>query len=934
MNNIILKQSSINELKKELYIYQKKILDIEMKIMTLEKEIHTITDDEYNSTMFDDMILSKQQMEIVKSKSKNIMVVACPGSGKTHTIISRYINMVVCEKVDPNSIIMITFTKKAGMEMNQRIMNFLPNKLPFYVGSLHGLGYRTIQQFNNGVNFTVLDEKESHVLLRESSKKILEETLFDTEEITMLIKQIVYIYEKISVDYPMDINETLKKLSIASKYKTIIQSILKEYKNTKKEQNLVDFNDLMIQFCNLLGTKKINTFLEGIKYIFFDEYQDINPVQNYILNCFSTHSNIMVVGDDAQAIYAFRGSSVKYIWDFEKKFKNVTTYYLETNYRSTPSIVNFFQNTISHNTLQFKKKVISSQENIGMKPIIMCYNNMTEQYKWIASDIIDKKNNGIMLKDIVILARNNISLDRIEYELMKHSIPIVKSIGISLLNKSHIKDIIAFMIITTNPNTTIHWKRIISMSRGIGVTKANDIIESIVPFNGMTALEKYNITNTNSPFIELYSILKDIKSYKPKEQLHQILQYLINIWKQNKEKNLDTRINDINSMIHYIGNDSIEDFVSNLHLNIEICTTEDSLFLSTVHGSKGLEWEYVYIIDATSKDFPSIRKSFYRDEMDASEEERRLFYVACSRAKKYLTITSYIEPNNLIKISPYIREIDINLYIQSNILLQIETSYNLTGNVSTDIANYLQYYGYENLIKLIEPLTHSRSNILCKMNKNQYLNMSSNPMTCIQPNRFIAGNMMDIMVAKMLQNNFPELIKGFDLPQNYRDKIPQSIYHNYIDRLVDWRNIMEDIFYLSTFKINTTQIDITIWKEILLSETLINYYNYLEKSLVQYIEKLNPKKIQVHLNVSCEPIRGEIDILIDDILIEMKTTPEEACTFPNICQTIMYGYLLNKKQIIVNQIILLNLWDGMMDKIIISDFNYNKFKKILYDIKN
>lgn len=921
MNTLIQKQESLVQLKKELAIHQKKMLEIEMNIMTREKELVEIAEANTSNILVENMTLSKQQMEIVESEASNILVVACPGSGKTHTVIARYINLVINKKIDPASIILITFTKKAGMEMNNRIQSILPHKLPYYVGSLHGLGYRLLQQFNtNSVTNTVLNEMEYKQSIKECATKILEESDLSPDEQTMIKIQIPYIYDKISTDYPLNMNRTLSSLSISTKYKNTIALILKQYKMMKKEQNLVDFNDLMIQFCMLLGTKKINTFLEGIKYVFFDEYQDINPVQNYILKCFSNHSNIMAVGDDAQAIYAFRGSSVKYIWDFEKQFNNIATYYLETNYRSTPSIVNFFQDTISHNTKQFKKNVVSNMVICGLKPHIKCHGSANEQYTWVADDIAKKKEEGVKLKDIVILSRTNQSIDKIEYELIKRNIPTVKSIGISLLNKNHIKDFIAFLIITLNKKSVIHWKRIISCHKGIGITKANEIINSTTPFDGIVAIKNCS----ESILLNLYNLLSNISLLKPKEQIHSILQYLIVLWKDNKEKNIDSKTMDVNNLITYMGNDTIEQFISNLHLNIDIECMDGSLFLSTAHSAKGLEWEHVYIIDMNNKDFPSVKHSFYKNEIDTVEEERRLFYVASSRAKKYLTITMHHDANTTI--SPFIKELEPSSYLASNLTSVLDFKYNFTGYISKDVSNYLSYNGYEKIINIVNDIMHTRTNIFTQ---NKLILF---PAPTILPNREIVGNMMDILVAKMLHVNFPDIVKGFDTSYS-NDKLNPSVYYNYIDRLSDWRNILKDIFYMATYK-NPNIDSVEQWKTFLLSDEAMLYYNTFEKNIINCIEKLKPIALYLHMNVSCEPIKGEIDILIktntSTILIEMKTTPDEACTFPNLCQTIMYGYLLKKKQYDIDRIIILNLWDGMQDSFDINSNICSVIKKILY----
>ncbi len=914
IDTIIIKK---REILAEINIHQKKIITLETELLEIEKIMANFSEMNIN----DSLSLNDQQKEIVESKNKNILVIACPGSGKTHTLISRYVHLITKDKIDPNNIILITFTKKAGMEMNQRISNILPHKLPYYVGSLHGLGFKLLQEYNK-INYTVVDENDSHILLRKAADNILEVSSLEDDEKELLRKQIVYIYDKVSTTYPINIVDTIKQLSISSKYKVIITNILKEYKTIKKNQDIVDFNDLMIQFCQLLGTKKINSFLENIKYIFFDEYQDVNPVQNYILSCFEKNSNIMVVGDDAQAIYAFRGSSIKYIWDFEKNFSDdYKKYFLETNYRSTPSIVNFFQDIISNNINQYKKDVKSHQTELGMKPYIMCHNNNIEQYKWVADDIYNNYKAGIPLQKMVVLSRKNSSLDMLEHELITKSIPVVKSIGISLLNKQHIKDFIAFLIILTNPKSLIHWKRILSLHKNSGLTKANNIIDN----NNEDIM---NGIKNNIP--SFYTFIININNKSIKEQINMIQSYLFTLWENNNEKNIETRKTDIIKLLMYMNKQTtqtITDFINQIHLNLEIENYDDSLFLSTVHGSKGLEWEYVYIIDMDCKNFPNIRQAYYKDEIDNVMEERRLFYVAASRAKKYLCINFAQEFNNNVFISPFIRELNETNYIGSNLSKSLSVNYDFTGNISTDINNYLRYKGYTELSEMILILPSNRENI-------GYKNDLPAPITL--KNRLIAGNMMDLLVSKIIHNNYKDIIDNFDLNQNNHNKLPEKIYHNYIDSYQDWRNILEEIFYIATYKNKNNDNNIDEWKQYLLNTTTINFYNNVEKCIIKLIDKLknnDNNRILIHTNITMNPIKGEIDFMINDTLVEMKTTPDDAATFPNLCQSLMYCWLLEKKNINIKNIIILNLWDGTIDNFNIDGFNLKKFKKILYNVK-
>ena len=225
--NIIINRKK--EIMTEMTVYQKKLFLLENELLQIETTMSQLSE----TNIADSLSLSPQQQSIVESKEKNILVVACPGSGKTHTIISRYIYLVTKEKINPSNIILITFTKKAGMEMNQRIGNILPHKLPYYVGSLHGLGFRLLQEYNK-ISYTVLDEDDSHALLRKSADNILDILTIEDDEKLLLRKQIIYIYDKVSNSYPININEAIGKLSIGNKYKTIISNILKEYKVINK----------------------------------------------------------------------------------------------------------------------------------------------------------------------------------------------------------------------------------------------------------------------------------------------------------------------------------------------------------------------------------------------------------------------------------------------------------------------------------------------------------------------------------------------------------------------------------------------------------------------------------------------------------------------------------------------------------------------------
>ena len=937
MEQIIIKRDKIHlKLKK----YQSKIHELEYQLIELERESNEIDQRE----IIKQMSLNEQQNEIViaKQEKENLLVLACPGSGKTHTLISRYINLVTNhhsgKNVDPDKILLITFTKKAGQEMENRLKSIIPTKLPHYVGSLHGLGYRLLQRFNK-VNYTVLDEKDSKTLLRDVIDSTLSIDNVEDEDISLIRSKASMIIDQASTSYPVNLKSIVNKLNLDS-YLPVFKKILRNYGDTKKKQNLVDFNDLMVLFANFLGTKKSDAFVDEIDYIFFDEYQDVNPIQNYILSRFKKNSNIMVVGDDAQSIYKFRGSDIKYIWNFSEDFKPNKTYYLESNYRSTQQIVNFSQSIIKNNHSQFNKKVEAVNEKSGTKPHVLAFQdiNNVDQYRWIAEDIKKRHNEGVSYSDMVILARKNSLLDKIEYQLLSHKIPTIKHLGISLLDKNYIKDFMAFIVILVNNKSSIHWKRILALHPAIGVVKANEIIEfdsniryAIQVLVKESSFYKKNIGSLDNILdqIEKCNIIMD--------KIKLIIIYLQDLWKHNKSTykncNIENMVDDTRILLNYISSkESLEEFINDLYLNKEIDQNhEESVYLTTVHGSKGLEWEYVYIIDMDCRNFPSMMPKFFNDELLEMEEERRLFYVAASRAKSHLVLTynADLHPERMSFMSPLLKEVSSELYIPYGVE---NMDIPMTGNVSKDVMNNLRFNGFKNVRDSILNLTFE----ICGVNK-QIENMNElQRISKGYTNRIIIGNFIDYVISKMMVVNFPSNVKSFDLNLIHRYQTflqsanNKKMYHNYVDKISDWKDILEDIYHISSYKMKESNGDL---KEFLLGSMMYKFLSSIEKGLISYIKKVHTKvsKVYTHYNITFDLVRGELDLLIDDHLIEIKASMFQACTLVNLSQALIYGYLVGKKEVKVNKVSIYNPLMGTMTSFDTSNFNFVEFKDKIYN---
>jgi len=919
MNELIEKrQQLIDKISK----YNAKLFNLQNELYNIEQLIVQSDHKEIMETL----TLNEQQLQVINSKDKYTLVIACPGSGKTHTLISMYIKLIVEDKINPDNVLLITFTKKAGQEMSGRLSSLVPTKLPAYVGSLHGLSYRVLQEYKN-INYTILDEKESKNIIKELCDDFLD--IDDSD--TFLIKQkIVSIIDTASSSYPFNLQEVLKKMCL-EKLNDKIGLIYTKYQEKKINENLIDFNDLMLSFSHFLDTEESTDFKNKIEFIFFDEYQDVNPIQHYILSKFKGFARIMVVGDDAQSIYAFRGSSVNYILNFPNEFTPNKMYLLEKNYRSTNQIVTYFQDIISKNTNQYKKDVISVTPNNGIKPVVIGFTDNKQRNQWIINDILKNKENGISLSKMVILARKNDSLDKIEIELVKQGITVIKHNGLSILDKHHVKDFLAFIILLINNKSSIHWKRILSLH--LNVNLAHDIIESSRN-NGLSIKEtikklkdtQVSYANSLKELDGVFDFLTNQKS-KDIDKARYILSYLERIWslKNKYDNHLEEKIKDILLLISYLSTSTMKDFINELYLNQSIeLNLDNTIYLTTIHGSKGLEWEYVYLIDVDSDTFPSVKYGYYLDEGDEIEEERRLFYVACSRAKYNLVITYNfnLNPSSLLTMSPFIREINKDYYTGVNVDY---TSYGMSGVISIDVNNYLKYYGFSKIYPILKNIKCERKVLHGGFEIPKYLDK-------FKYSRLVISNFIDFLIAKMMQINFSKQIKKFELNIIYKlEKFPQKIRQNYIDELNDWRNLLEDIFFIATYNIKDEGSIFNDLKNLLINNNIYSYYNEISEKLYKFISESNPKEINSHYNVTHAKIKGKIDILVDNKIFEIKTNQGEIATMTNIIQTLLYGYLLNKKERIIDEIILYNPLTGEINLFDTKDFNFKKISSIIYE---
>jgi DNA helicase II / ATP-dependent DNA helicase PcrA len=900
--------------------YKKMIVELEKENIIMEEEMIKV------KKMENTIKLNEQQNEAVREIENDSIIIACPGSGKTHTLIAKVVYLINENNINPENIILITFTKKASHEMTMRLEKYIKGRL-YHSGTIHGLAYRTLQKYNN-INYTILDEVDTYKTIRQmiSMEKV------DEEERAILSKEVTIVYEQLGSYYPAEIDDIIE-MNKMDEHKNELKNIFTNYEKFKIENKYLDFNDLMSKFLIFLDGDESKEFKENIKYILFDEYQDINSIQEMILKKIRHNKQIItLVGDDAQSIYAFRGSNVKYILDTSQNDK-IKTFRLEMNYRSTSEIVNFCNNIISHNKNQIEKNMIAYNGINNIKPRILGFDTLDDEIKYIVKRIKDNHKIGIELNRQVIITRKNRQLDQFEIELIKNKINYVKSKGIGILDRIHVKDYLSFMIIVVNKDSIIHWKRILQTCDGIGTITADKILESNK--NKLNAVIGDHGTSVNSKLKELKEILHYLTNNKKLNEIElenyskKVINYISKKFIQKKDTMTnEEKIEDLQTLEEYlISSESISKFLEDIHLNIEIPAgnkaeeSDDYLSLSTIHGSKGLEWDYVYFAGCSSENVPSIRSSIYKNELEDLEEERRLFYVGCSRAKKTLEITmsySFHGEKNSNFTSPFINEIDDDLYDSINLKFPERLN---SGDVTTIVRNYLLIKTGTPLYDYMKDLEYTYKILYI----NEYKSLFRR-----HPYEYILGTFIDNLIAKIVWINYHKIIKTFEVNEYQRQNYKKDkYYYTYIDSNNDWKDSLDAVLWI-TLKTNRK---LNLFSKLLpWIKSNIEWFKKIEKSIINLVEenlKDDDNFIGIHYNVSYGSVMGEIDLIVNDNLIEIKTSTTTSITMRNVLQTILYRYMLIKKGLKVNKISIINPIEGD-----IYEFNTNGKWKNTFNIYN
>ena len=653
--------------------------------------------------------LNPAQLEIVRTLNGPLLVIAGAGSGKTKTLVCR-MAYLVAQGVKAENILLLTFTRKAAREMIERASALLKIDCSKIMGgTFHSLSQYMLRFYGYllgySPNFTILDRADAEDLLHllKNSLGFANKKKFFPRKNTLLsiyskiVNQKKTLEEVLSKEYPqfLDFCEDIKKL-------------FTEYNNYKKEHNLMDYEDLLVNWLEILKNfpEVRNEIGERFEFCMVDEYQDTNSLQGEIIKYMAEkHNNIMVVGDDSQSIYGFRGADYKNIFEFPKIFKNTKIIKLEENYRSTQPILNLANAVISNAKIKYTK-VLYTKKKEGEKPILFYAKDEAESSKFIAERILELVEKGIKLSQIAVLFRSAFHSFDLEVELTKRNIPFIKFGGLKLLESAHVKDFLAILKIYNNPLDFLSWNRILLLLEGIGPRTAEKIIEKLKNINSQLfsplSLNEPKVMNLLSQFFHfkefknLLSLFQNLKNYPHLSQkLIAIWEFYEPIFQRIYYEDYHRRQKDIEGLISLSQKyESLEEFLAELSIEpIETAEPEmmhkqgEYLTLSTIHSAKGLEWHTVFIISLVEGRFPSAYSLQNEEEL---EEERRLFYVAITRAREklYLIVpTSIYKPGEgkiLTQPSRFIKEIPPSLF---KVYQKEESSRNLKTRSATKSNN-------------------------------------------------------------------------------------------------------------------------------------------------------------------------------------------------------------------------------------------------------
>ena len=618
--------------------------------------------------------LNDRQREAVLYGDGPLLILAGAGSGKTSVLTKRVAYLIKERNVSPKNIVAITFTNKAAKEMKERIIKEVGKEgYDIQISTFHSFGLRIIKENYEKLgyekNFTIIDSDDSLTVV----KKILKEMGIDSTRFNPK-----FIKNQISSCKNEMVTPEKYKNLVNDELSDITYKVYKKYQDTLLRNNSLDFDDLLIKPIELFNKYKevLENYQELFKYVFIDEYQDTNEAQYILSKMISAkYKNICVVGDDAQSIYSWRGANFKNILNFEKDYKNAKVILLEQNYRSTKTILNA-ANSVIKNNINKKDKNLWTDNSIGEKIKYVRTNDEKDEASYVTREIRNLVNNGVSLDDIAVLYRTNAQSRTIEEGFLNSNIPYKIVGAFAFYSRKEIKDLLAYLKLIYNTKDDVSLMRIInypkrkigaktienlSMDALLNGTSMFDVISSGKELEFKKLILEMKEKSEVLSLTETIDMVLDKSGIKSELESEHTLEADIRLENLNEFKSITKTFEEESGIA------SLEDFLNEVSLVSDVNDQKNDnspkVTLMTIHAVKGLEYKYVFVIGMEENIFPHINSC---EEDGGIEEERRLCYVAITRAKEKLYLVNALRrmlygKTSVNMPSRFINEIDKDL---------------------------------------------------------------------------------------------------------------------------------------------------------------------------------------------------------------------------------------------------------------------------------
>lgn len=645
--------------------------------------------------------LNAQQHAAVTAEPGPALVIAGAGSGKTRTLTYR-VAYLLEQGIPPERVLLLTFTNKAAKEMMRRVADLLGQELStLWGGTFHSIGNRILRQhaplLGFGRDFTILDREDARNLLA----ACLGASDVDTKKTRFPKPEVLAEMFSLAVNMQKPVRHIIAEQH--GHFAEVADEIVKlqeSYAARKQTANAMDFDDLLVLWLRLLQDQEpVRTqYQRRFQFVLVDEYQDTNRLQSDIVDLLAArHQNVMVVGDDAQSIYAWRGANFNNILKFPDRYPGAKIYKIETNYRSTPEILRTANAVIAGNTQQFVKELTPARKS-GLKPALVACTAAAEQAAFVSQRVLELRDEGVRLNDIAVLYRSHFHALELQLELVRRNIPFTITSGLRFFEQAHIKDVTAYVKLVANPRDELAFKRLALLLPGIGPKGADKLwlafheavtqpsrdpgqafiatalqsCNRVVPRKASVAWAQFSVTVAQLEAPGTHG--------NASRMLRLVLEAGYDEYLEENYDNYRNRLEDVEQLAVFAQQfDSLEGFLTQMALltNLEAedqpaaNRDDESLRLSTVHQAKGLEFNVVFVIMLCDGLFPSHRSV---ESQEGEEEERRLLYVAVTRARDELYLSYPLmrlgfgsSGDSFLQPSRFLREIPSDLVDEWNL---------------------------------------------------------------------------------------------------------------------------------------------------------------------------------------------------------------------------------------------------------------------------